>query len=280
MTYCTMELENLLKEIGALDFDGHNRVGPRRDFIFNLLKKFSLNPHYDYSGNIWVERGKQGNYTLYSSHIDVDRTKGNPKPVIELKDEYYCGILDNAVGCYLNILSALKDTDSRSLHLFTASEEEQPGNPSNWCNSARDIIKVLKEKGIQPEISLILDVTSPKLLVPLDRLEELDDKLSFLELYDIHDLTPCYLDLDLKIKNGKIAEKMCNEWLKKMEIADIKTRDFGGWDESVVYNEISPSVSFGPVCYGKFDEPNQIMPIRNLEIAYQFLINKIKKERN
>ncbi|MBS3155540.1 hypothetical protein J4404_03530 [Candidatus Woesearchaeota archaeon] len=270
-----MKLEQLLREIAIRDFDGHNLKGPRKKFIYNWLKENGLNPKEDDYGNIWVEKGKKGDYLLYSSHIDVDRTRGSPnmnfKTELVNNTVIYNGILDNAVGCYLNMISAFKyNAKSRKLYVFSACEEEEPGNPENMSKSAKDVVNILKVRGIKPSLFVVLDANYPNPLVSVNELDENWDNDS-INLFDNNDKTPCYIDYDDKNPNGIIAKQLGTDLLSNETLIKIRKFGWNGWDESMVYNLVSPTLFFGPVVYGKMDRPNQRMPKKHLVIAEHFL---------
>src|SRR5271157_5354746 len=99
-----------IKGIATLHFDGDTRRGPRHSHILKELKKHGCKPTIDRYGNIWVERGSGKRVILFSSHLDVDPkiSKVAFKVKRSGKRTTINGVLDNAVGCYLNLLLAQK----------------------------------------------------------------------------------------------------------------------------------------------------------------------------
>lgn len=266
-------MESILFDIAKLPFDGNVATGqvrgsgPRRSYIVDALKGGGLTPTMDEYGNVWVECGTIGEYRLCSSHMDVDATKGDRNLRIERSGDTFRGILDNAVGCYLNMLAAQSHkSGQRTLYVFTASEEEESGHPENKSRSAKDVVKVLSRKGVQPELCVALDVTYPRLIVPAGELEARWDE-PFGALFDVNDKTHCYIDGLMRPDSRQLAEQL----LKIYANPKIGIRDLTDWDESAVYSSVAPALAFGPVAFGKFDEPEQVVPAVNAETALDFL---------
>lgn len=154
-----------IKDIATLPFNGDTRKGPRHSFIVSQLLKHGCHPMVDRHANIWVERGDASEGTIVvSSHMDVDSR------IRDLSFSSYHeggrrmvkGIMDNAVGCYLNLsLAASKPRKGRIIHIFTASEEVERDNPRRFCRSAREVVRELRSNRIEPDFIAVLDVTFP-----------------------------------------------------------------------------------------------------------------------
>lgn len=258
---------DLLREISTRHFDGDIRKGERRDFIFSLLKKNKCKPVFDQYGNIWVEKGSGNKTILFSSHIDVDPRIDDLsfKEYKVKRKKYVSGVLDNSVGCLLNYLLAIRQASSvRKLFVFTASEEIEYENPRRFCRSAREVVRELKDKSLTPDLSIVLDVTFPALLLSQ---EKLNWSAKYSKSFDINDSTHCYIDGYIHRDSAKIAKFL----LERFKNNKISMRKLTGQDESLVYGRISPSFAFGPVVFGGFDEPNQYMPLSHLNTSFKFL---------
>lgn len=268
-----------LETLANLPFDGNTTVesrrgsGPRREFIYSWLKANGVKPVEDEYGTIWVSKGKNGSPILYSSHMDIDMTSNKTGKVdFRVENSIYRGILDNAVGCYLNMLLAMHNLSG--LHVFTASEEENPENTEEWARSARDVVEVLKRKSVKPALCVAVDVTYPRVLKDLEKMSDEEwDSLSADELFDQSDPTECYIDG----MSSPIAEARAWEFVRQYSQAQsgnvkIRNPNLEGFDEAFIYREIAPSFAFGPVGFGgKYDLPDQRMPKRNVETALDFL---------
>lgn len=274
------KIPKLLKEITTRYLDTVSFQGPRREYIITALRNYGLKPKEDGHGNIWVDTGSEGEYTLFSSHMDVEP---NFKDILKIgmcKTENgpaYKGILDNSVGCYLNILATTYDSKKRAFHVFTASEEEDPEN-GDFAKSARDVIDVLEKKGARPDLCVALDLTYPALNITLEELNEIGktdeawNNATADYMFKRDDKTHCYLDgFDESVENGRRAADIARKLLSGFDDPNIQMRHFPGWDESAAYYKLSPSMAFGPVFFGKPDEPDQIMPIKNMKTAKRFM---------
>jgi hypothetical protein len=256
-----------IKSIATRHFDGDRRKGPRHAYILGQLEKSGCSPKIDRYGNIWVERGSGSKTILFSSHIDVDphikkiifRVRGKGR-----KKSFY-GVLDNAVGCWLNIaLARTKLKKGRTIFVFTASEEVEKNNHRIFARSAREIVKELKRRKIRPAMCVAIDVTYPKILEARKRIEwhrEHD------ELFDSEDRTHCYLDGYSTRKSKKLGIY----FIRRFNSPRIDMRHFTGHDEAHVYRRIAPSFAFGPVVFGHFDKPKQSMPAAHMRTALRFL---------
>jgi putative aminopeptidase FrvX len=134
-----------LGRLASLAFSGDTRKGPRHAYVLSHLMAMGCSPTVDSHGNIWVERsslerGKAAGSRrrhqdkeptiLISSHLDVDPRvrdlsfssyRENGKRMVS-------GVLDNAVGCCINLrLAAKRPASGRIIHVFTASEEIERG---------------------------------------------------------------------------------------------------------------------------------------------------------
>lgn len=278
-------VEKLLIKIGAQPFDGgviHGKrrgKGSRRTFLLKVLRGAGLEPFEDPFGNVWVHSGKKGNVRVLSSHMDIDHCVSEVKPQIQKTNysnlgECYEGILDNAVGCYLNLRLALENkSGQRILHVFTASEEVQPDGKASSL-SARDALKTLKSMGVSPEFCVALDMTYPRLKVHQNKLLRLWDKHHHSILFDPHDCVHGYIDGITGKMSGparKVARKFLKSYNSSKGSGPVKIRDFSCWDEAEIFSRVAPSFAFGPVGFGKYDEPNQVMPARNLETCWRFV---------
>jgi len=270
--------ESVLFKIASLPFDGNTLSGPRKDYIISKLVEAGLKPVEDAFSNIWVATGSKGRHRLYSSHMDVDMANSDCPLEIRLvqdpKGLCYKGIVDNAVGCYINMLAACKNrSDTRSLYVWTASEEEEPGNPDNWARSAHQVVSTLKRRGIEPEFCVAVDVSYPRLLVQSSSLEDMWDDHAAKELFDFEDITHAYID-GISRPDGYLLADLIRRYMgfpSDRNKGLIRVRDMSGWDEAHVYSKIAPSFAFGPVGFGKYDEPGQLMPRQNVKTAAWFL---------
>lgn len=258
-----------LKGIAKRPFNGDTREGPRHSYILNELRRRGCRPEVDRYGNIWVMKGSGRRTVLFSSHLDVD-----PRiPKIEFKEKrsgkriVVEGILDNAVGCYINLVLAERGPRSgRAIYVFTASEEVDGKKGTVWARSAREVLKELKRRNITPDFCVAIDVTYPRLLKPQHKL---DWKREYSELFDVEDKTHCYLDGFSKAESRKIGHL----FVSRHRDPKIGIRRFHGHDEAFIYDRVSPSFAFGPVVFGHFDRPDQRMPLAHVRTALRFLRN-------
>jgi len=256
-----------IKGLARRPFDGHTRTGTRHTHIVQELRKRGCRPTIDRYGNIWVEKGSGRRTVLFSSHLDVDpRIRSlSLRTGTEGDRRVLTGVLDNAIGCYINILLAERGPRSgKALYIFTASEEAEKRNPRRYAKSAREIVRELKRRSIRPDLCIAIDVTYPKLLHPQ---EKLDWDRDYEDLFDSSDHTHCYLDGFSRPVSGRLGRY----FVKRFRSSLVAARRFHGHDEAFVYDRISPSFAFGPVVYGHFDKPDQKMPLAHLRTAIRFL---------
>lgn len=277
--------DKLLREIAKRPFDGNFRKGARRgkgsrrDFIVCELHKAGLEPMEDRHGNVWAESGRIGKPRLLSSHMDVDprtirRNSGLKSRNHPRLGKIYKGILDNAVGCYLNLKIAKTNKDGRrTIHVFTTTEEP-PKRGRRPKISATDVVRALRARGIRPAVCVAIDMTYPRLKVPARVLHKLWDGSEYPALFDVCDNTQSYVDGIMgrtRRKATSTARQLISRYKKTFERGSVKIRDLAGWDEAQEYSRIAPSFAYGPVGYGKFDEPDQIVPRKHVETALRFL---------
>jgi hypothetical protein len=258
-----------IKGIARRPFNGDTRRGPRHAYILNELRHRGCRPRVDRHGNIWVEKGEGSPLALFSSHLDVDprirriqfgRHRSGSSIILT-------GILDNAVGCYINLLLAQKGPKrGKAIYLFTASEEIARRSSRSFARSAREVVKELKRRGIRPDVCIAIDVTYPRLLHPQHKL---DWSKAYEELFDVNDTTHCYVDGF----STPSAKKAALAHLKRFRSSKVAARRFHGHDEAFVYARLAPSFAFGPVVYGHFDRADQSMPFSHLLTALRFLRN-------
>jgi acetylornithine deacetylase/succinyl-diaminopimelate desuccinylase-like protein len=258
-----------IKGIARRPFDGDTRRGPRHSYLLSELRRRGCSPSVDRFGNIWVEKGSGSPTVLFSSHLDVDPRVQR----VDLKSRkagsrvVLTGILDNAVGCYINLLLAQNGPrKGRAIYVFTASEEIGRHNPRQFARSAREVVNELKRRDSVPDVCIAIDVTYPRLLRPQ---KKLDWSKEYGSLFDVHDETHCYLD-GFARRSARRAAQAC---LRRFRGTKVALRNFHGHDEAFVYDRISPSFAFGPVVYGHFDQADQTMPLSHLRTALRFLRN-------
>ena len=257
----------LLSGIERRYFDGDARRGPRQAYILGQLARRGCVAHTDRNGNIWVEKGEGKPLVLYSSHMDVDPRVGRRNFTrYRPKDRRLVGgVLDNAVGCMLNILLAEKGPKSgRAIYVFTASEEVDRKNDRKFARSAREVVTELRRIGLKPDLCVAVDVTYPRLL---HHHQNIDWSREHHEIFHVDDRTHCYLDGYLDARSRKIGERL----VKKFRHLHVHAREFPGYDEAAVYSRISPAFAFGPVVSGHFDRPNQTMKLLHAKTALRFL---------
>ena len=156
----------LLSGIERRYFNGDTRRGPRQAYILRQLARRGCVAHTDRHGNIWVEKGEGRPLVIYSSHMDVDPRVGlkNFKRHRPKDRRYVGGVLDNAVGCALNVLLAENGPKrGKAIYVFTASEEVDRKNDRKFARSAREVVSELREIGLKPDLCVAVDVTYPNL---------------------------------------------------------------------------------------------------------------------
>jgi hypothetical protein len=257
----------LLVKIARAYFNGDSRRGPRREIILRALANSGCRPELDRFGNIWVVKGSGRPLALFSAHIDVDPRirRASFKSSKNGRGQEFRGIMDNAVGAFLNIELAKRGPKrGTAMYVFTASEEVDRLNPRLFARSAKEIVRILKERKMRPDLCVAIDVTYPKLL---QRQHEIDWTDGYDRIFDVKDKTHCYLDGFSKRSGATMAKKLVSRFRDKK----ILTRRFHGHDEAFVYDRISPSFAFGPVVFGHFDQPNQHVPASHVKTALKFL---------
>jgi hypothetical protein len=256
-----------IRAIASKPFNGNTRKGPRHAHMLRELRKRGCRPRVDRHGNIWVEKGSGKPLILFSSHLDVDprirrisfssRRAGNATML--------SGVLDNAVGCYINLLLAGRGPKKgRAIYVFTASEEAEKGNPRRFARSAREVSAELTRRGIRPDFCIAIDVTYPRLLRPQHKL---DWTKGYESLFDAADDTHCYLD-GFSLPR---VRRLGADFLRRFRDSRVSARRFHGYDEACIYERKWPSFAFGPVVYGHFDTAEQRMPLSHLRTALRFL---------
>ncbi|MBI4399693.1 hypothetical protein HY570_02995 [Candidatus Micrarchaeota archaeon] len=256
-----------IREITKRYFDGVKRKGPRHEYLLKELKRRGCNPSLDKYGNIWVQKGSGNKVILYSSHVDVDPRIPHAKfkSYKSGRKRILSGVLDNSIGCYLNLLLAQEGPKrGRAIYIFTASEEADKKNPRRFGLSAREVLKELKKRKITPDLCVAVDVTYPKLLTNAKRIEWHKEHH---EIFDLKDPLHCYLDGYSNHKSKKIG----SYFLRRFNSPHVSIRKLSGYDEAHVYRSIAPSFAFGPIVYGHFDRPNQKMPLIHAKTALKFL---------
>ncbi len=260
-------MRELLEAIECLYFDGDSRKGPRLGFMLRELTRRGCVVHTDRHKNMWVEKGRGKPIVLYSSHMDVDPKVGK-RNFLRHKPHgrgMTGGILDNAVGCAMNVLLAEQGPRrGTGIYVFTASEEVDRKNDRRFARSAREIVRELRRRKVKPDLCVAIDITYPGLLHHHDKM---DWSLEHHELFHSDDGTHCYLDGYVDRKSKKIGEQLVKRFRSRL----VKMREFPGYDEAMVYSRIAPSFAFGPVVYGSFDKPKQTMPLAHMKTALEFL---------
>jgi len=260
-------MADILKGIAKRPFSGMTRQGSRHEYLIRELWKRGCRPSIDSHGNIWVEKGSGRKTVLFSSHIDVDRSVRNMSfgYVDGTGRKSAIGVLDNSAGCYINLLLAQQGPKKgRAIYVFSASEEVFRGNPRKYCQSAREVVRELRKRGIKPALCVAIDVTHPKLR---KKQEKMDWDKKEHEIFDMNDKTHCYIDG----YSRRDARKLGISLVKRFGDSTIGARRFSGEDEAHIYSKICPSFAFGPVVFGRFDRPNQVMPLMHLRTAVRFL---------
>jgi len=256
-----------LRAIATLPFNGDTRRGPRHSYIVSQLLGSGCQPMVDRHGNVWVEKGSGKKTILVSSHMDVDPRVHHLhfKAYTEKNRRMVSGVLDNAVGCYLNLrLAASTPRNARVIHVFTASEEIERDNPRRFCRSAREVVRELRSCGLAPDFCAVIDVTFPRILDPKGRI---DWNKRYGDIFDLSDTTHCYLDGYSRRKEKELALSL----MKRSKDPRIGLRYLHGHDEAYIYGRLCHAFAFGPVVYGDFATHDQRMPLAHLETAMRFL---------
>ncbi|MFN7990872.1 MAG: hypothetical protein U0R44_01805 [Candidatus Micrarchaeia archaeon] len=256
-----------IEGIARRPFNGDTREGPRHSYILSELRRRGCDPKVDRYGNIWVEKGSGPRTILFSSHLDVDPRIGKVvfRKARSGKRVIVRGILDNAIGCYLNLLLAEKGPKSgRAIYVFTASEEVDGVHGRRWARSAREVLRELRRRRIKPDFCVAIDVTYPRLLHPQHKL---DWKMDYPDLFDVKDKMHCYLDGFSREESRKLGAA----FVTRLRDPKVGIRRFHGHDEACIYDRMAPSFAFGPVVFGHFDRPDQHMPLAHAKTALRFL---------
>jgi acetylornithine deacetylase/succinyl-diaminopimelate desuccinylase-like protein len=256
-----------LRQITIRPFNGKKREGARHAYILKELRKRNCDATIDHHGNIWVEKGSGKKIVLFSSHIDVDQSI--KKLVFRISEDkgrkIIEGVLDNSVGCYLNLLLAgYGPKKGRAIYVFTASEEAERNHPRRFAKSAREVVHALKKRGITPEFCVAIDVTYPRLIRAQEKIKW---ELEHTALFDMEDKTHCYLDGYKR----RVARKMAMNMVDRFDNPLVKTRRLHGHDEAHIYSKLCPAFACGPVVQGHFDQPNQRMHFAHFLTALKFL---------
>jgi hypothetical protein len=257
----------VLGKIARAYFNGDSRRGPRRDIIFRELERSGCNPSMDSFGNIWVVKGKGRPLVLFSSHIDVDPRirRADFRLLRGGRGLRFSGIMDNAVGAFLNLELAKKGPKrGTAIYVFTASEEVDRINPRLFARSAKEVVRELKDRKLRPDLCIAIDVTYPRLLM---NQHEIDWTEGYDKIFDIKDKTHCYLDGFSRRKAADAGKKL----VRRFGNHKVLVRKFHGHDEAFIYDRIAPSFAFGPVVFGHFDRPHQHMPASYVKTALKFL---------
>lgn len=256
-----------LQRIATRRFSGDTRIGPRYEIIISELRKRNCAIAIDCYGNLWVEHGSGRKTILLSSHMDVDpRVRKMSFRSYRLgRKRIVQGMLDNSVGCYINLMLASRPQEGvRVIHVFTASEEIERNNPRKFCRSAREVVKELRRRKIRPDLCVVMDVTFPAILHPEGRL---DWRKDYSKLFDVDDPTHCFVEGYVRRKTAKLAQR----FVRRFRDPHVALRNLSRYDEAFVYGKLAPSFSVGPVVYGHMDRPDQKMPISHLRTALRFL---------
>jgi hypothetical protein len=257
----------VLGRIGRAYFNGDSRRGPRREIIFRDLQRAGCRPELDRFGNIWVIKGHGRPISLFSSHIDVDPRirKASFRVSKGGRGIRFSGILDNAIGAFLNLeLAKSGPKKGTAIYVFTASEEVGRINPRLFARSAKEVVRILRERKMRPELCVAIDVTYPRLLC---RQHQIDWTEGYENIFDVKDKTHCYLDGFSKRSAAKTGKRL----VRKFGNDRVLLRRFHGHDEAFIYDRIAPSFAFGPVVFGHFDQPDQHMPASYVKTALRFL---------
>jgi hypothetical protein len=262
-----------LRRIATKRFSGDTRLGPRYETILSELRKRGCAIAIDCYGNLWVEHGSGRRTVLLSSHMDVDPRvrKMSFKSYLKGRKHIVEGVLDNSVGCYMNILLTRRPPEGvRIIHVFTASEEVERNNARRFCRSAREVVKELRRRKIRPDLCLVTDVTFPAIMNPESRL---DWRKDYSKLFDVDDPTHCFVEGYVRRKTAKLARQL----VKCFGDPRVVMRSLSRYDEAFVYSRISPSFSTGPVVHGHLEKPDQKMPVSHLRTAMRFVRMVLKQ---
>jgi hypothetical protein len=256
-----------LKRIATRRFSGDTRIGPRYEVIIDELRKRGCAIAIDRYGNLWVEHGSGRKTVLFSSHMDVDpRVRKMSFRSYRLgRKRMVAGMLDNSVGCYINIMLTSRPPEGiRVIHVFTASEEVERTNTRRFCRSAREVVKELRRRKIRPDLCVAIDVTFPAILDPGGKL---DWRKDYYRLFDVDDPTHCYVEGFVRRKTAKLAERL----VRRFHDPTVGLRRLSRYDEAFVYGRIAPSFAVGPVIHGHMDRPDQTMPLVHIITVLRFL---------
>ncbi|MFH2106054.1 MAG: hypothetical protein ABII22_02250 [Candidatus Micrarchaeota archaeon] len=256
-----------LKGIALRNYNGDKREGSRHAYILNELRKRGCKPIVDSHMNIWVEKGKGRPVALFSSHMDIDPKIKKPvfKEINKKGRKSVFGVLDNCIGCHINlVLASKKPKKGTAIYVFTASEEVKWNCPRIFSRSAKEVVTELKRRNIEPDFCIAIDVTYPR-QIRVHKGQDLNK--NYKKFFDISDKTHCYVDCYA----NQVSRKLGKSLVRKFNDSKVKFRNLHGHDESYVYGRIAPSFGFGPVVYGAFDKPKQLMPLSHMKSAIRFL---------
>ena len=124
------------------------------------------------------------------------------------------------------------------------------------------MIRDLRKRGITPDFCVVIDVTFPKLLV-----EGIDWGKPYEEMFDMLDKTHCYIDGYSSHSEKKLVLLL----MRRVKGKRIKVRYLHGHDEAFVYSRLCHSFAFGPVVFGDFAAPDQVMPLAHMQTAFGFM---------
>ena len=229
-------MRNLLMKIERLYFNGDTLRGPRSAFLFKELQKTRLSAK---EGQVRQHMGGEGQWQshhgLLSSHMDVDPrifkndlNRGSSASVIS-------GVLDNAVGCCINVLLAQAGPKrGRAIYIFTASEEISRGDWRTFARSAKKVVRELARRKIKPDRCVAIDVTYPELKTAHHRM---DWGKQYHELFHVTDKTHCYFDGYCTPASRRLVTKLA----RKIHNPLVRVRNFPGHDEASVYCRLCPS---------------------------------------
>lgn len=256
-----------LRRIATRRFSGDTRRGPRYEVLISELRKRGCAIAIDRYGNLWVEHGSGRKTVLLSSHMDVDPRvrRMSFRSYLAGRKRVVEGVLDNSVGCYLNLLLTRRPQEGvRVLHVFTASEEIERNNPRRFCRSAREVVKELRRRKIRPDLCMAMDVTFPAIIHPRGKL---DWRKEYSKLFDVEDKTHCFVEGFIRRKTEKLAVRL----VRRFRDPRLGVRRLSSYDEAFIYSRIAPSFAVGPVIYGHMDRPDQKMPLSHVRTALRFV---------
>jgi hypothetical protein len=87
------------------------------------------------------------------------------------------------------------------------------------------------------------------------------------EVFDLKDKTHCFIDGYSRRSERALVLSLT----ERAKDPCIGVRYLHGHDEAFVYSRICHSFAIGPVVYGDFSKPGQVMPVSHMETVYHFL---------